>query len=253
MRPSFRVRALVFVLAVLAPAPVLLAACSGGDETLLTQPDRTRSTPQFVPPAETFARYLHATARGDAAGAWALLSSDSRRRLGPSLAAFRENGFRGLARRARPFRRGFRIVVADRITQRWGLAAATAGGSVYGSALRLDDRRWSVEIGGPVRIEPVRPEPRERVRWRTQIAAEVKADEAIEEAHVWLDGRALPSLGGGPTARALTMFGESGELTTGRHSAVAFAATRTGARAYAWSFTARARNGKPVKPTFGPA
>jgi hypothetical protein len=239
----------------------LLAGCSGDDpESATTTATQTTSTTtgsttsQLLGPDETFARFLRAASRRDVARTWALLSPGSRRRLGPTLPAFRADGSRTLARETRGFRDGFRVVVAGRIAERWGLAAATKGAAAYGSALRLDRRRWTVELGGPVRIESVRPEPGERVSGRTQIAAEVKARAAIEDAGLWLNGSALPARGGGLTPKALTMFADSGHLASGRHSAVAFAATAGGAAVLAWTFTSRGRSGgSEPPPPIGPA
>jgi hypothetical protein len=237
----------------------VLAGCSGGEDpdpaASGTTGTTTASASGLVGPEETFARFIRASARRDADGVWALMSPGSRRRLGPTLAAFRAGEFRALARETRRLRDGFRVVLAGRITERWGLAAATRGSAAYGSALRLDGLRWSVELAGPISIEAVRPEPGERVRGRTQIAAEVKAGARIEDAGLWLDGRALPARGGGsPDHTALTMFADSGPLAGGRHSAVAFAATRGAARVYAWTFRARATKGEqPQPPPVGPA
>ena len=244
----------------------LLAGCSGDDpesattaaakttSTTTSTTTTTTSTSDLLGPDETFARFLRAASRRDVARTWALLSPGSRKRLGPTMAAFRADGSRTLARETRGFRDSFRVIVAGRITERWGLAAATKGAAAYGSALRLDGRRWSVELGGPVRVESVRPEPGERVSGRTQIAAEVKARTAIEDAGLWLNGSALPARGGGLTPKALTMFADSGDLAAGRHSAVAFAATAGGASVLAWTFTSRGRSGgSEPPPPIGPA
>lgn len=244
--------------ALVATAIVLVspAACGGGADEGETRTSPRQAAPRaaLLGPDETFTEFVRAAARGRARAAWALLSPGSRRRYGPTFSRFRADGFRRLRRRARPFRGSFDVVLAGRITERWGLAAATAGEATFGSALRIDRRRWTVELGGPIRVEAVRPEPGERVTTRTQIAAEVKAGARIEEAGLWLDGRALPARGGGLEPDALTMFAESGDLAPGRHSAVAFTSTARNAVALAWTFTARGTKAQRREPApLGPA
>lgn len=242
-------------------AVVLCAGCGDdGGEDAATTPDTATTTGtgtttvELVGPAETLSDFIQVAARGNAAATWALLSPATKRRHGPALAAFRRSKARELERQLRAFRRRFDVQVAGRITEHFGFGAATAGTEAFATALRLDGQEWSVELGGPIRIEAVRPEPGERVTRRTQVAAEVKAGAAIEDAGLWLDGRALPARGGGLTNRALTMFADTGTLETGRHSAVAFAATASHATAYAWAFTARGGSGGDDEtPPVGPA
>ena len=249
--------------AAVACATLVVALCAGcgedGGEDAATTPGTTTTstttTVELVGPAETLSDFIRVASRGNAAATWALLSPATKQRYGPTLAAFRRGKARELERQLRAFRRTFDVQVAGRITELHGFGAATAGAKAFGTALRLDGQEWSVELGGPVRIEAVRPEPGERVMRRTQVAAEVKAGAPIEDAGLWLDGRALPARGGGLTNRAITMFADTGTLEPGRHAAVAFAATASHATAYAWPFTARGGSGgdDDGTPPVGPA
>jgi hypothetical protein len=160
---------------------------------------------------------------------WQRLSAPSRRLLGPGQAAFRRGPARGLAQELSGLGRRNRLFLSQTITPSVAVA------------LRRERGIWRVELGSPVQIEPLRPKPGETVRRRTQLAAEVTAGAPVVEAGLWLDGRAFPSRGGGPTPNALTMFGETSRLTRGLHSVVAFASTTAAATARAWAFRAVVR------------
>jgi hypothetical protein len=172
---------------------------------------------------------------------WRRLSAPSRRLLGPGLAAFRRESARGLAQELSELGRRNRPFLSQAITASFAVAAVGDGSSVFAAALRLERGVWRVELGSPLQIEPLRPKPGERVKRRTQLAAEVRAGAPVVEAGLWLDGRAFPSRGGGPTPNALTMFGETSRLTPGPHTVVAFASTTASATARAWAFRAVVR------------
>jgi hypothetical protein len=172
---------------------------------------------------------------------WQRLSAPSRRLLGPGQAAFRRGPARGLAQELSGVGRRNRLFLSQTITPSFAVAAVRNGPRVYAAALRRERGIWRVELGSPVQIEPLRPKPGETVRRRTQLAAEVTAGAPVAEAGLWLDGRAFPSRGGGPTPNALTMFGETPRLTPGLHSVVAFASTTAAATARAWAFRAVVR------------
>jgi hypothetical protein len=169
---------------------------------------------------------------------WDRLSTPTRQRLGPTLTGFRRRAVRGLERELASLGQRHELLLSETITPSFAVAAVGRGNRAYAAALRLEDGLWRIELGSPVRIDPLRPKPGERVARRTQLAAEVKAGTAIVEAGLWLDGVAFPSRGGGPSANALTMFGETSTLERGPHFAIAFASTQANASARAWAFRA---------------
>jgi hypothetical protein len=224
------------------------AGCSGQDdeaespppppepaaEELLSEIERTR-------PGVVLQDFVRAAARRDEARLWERLSEPSRRRLGPTETGFRRGAARALEQELGPLGRRHELVLSQAITPTFAVAAVARGSTVYAAALRLERGLWRVELESPVGIEPLRPKPGETVSRRTQLAAEVTAGSPILEAGLWLDGVAFPSRGGGPTANALTMFGETRTLSRGRHTVVAFASTAAHATARAWPFQAKVR------------
>jgi hypothetical protein len=235
-----------------ASMALLVAGCAGGDgEGGKTSPDPPPATEaleemlrdvELVRPGVVLRDFVRAAARRDERRMWERLSAPTRRRLGPKLGGFRRGAARGLERELAALGRRPELILSERITQTFAVAAVArqSGGvnEAYAAALRLEGGLWRVELGSAVRIRPLRPEPAERVPRRTQLAAEVTARETILEAGLWLDGRAFPTRGGGAIPSALTMFGEASALSPGTHSVVAFASTGTNAAAHAWTFRA---------------
>jgi hypothetical protein len=169
------------------------------------------------------------------------LSPPRRGRLRPSLGAFRQGAAKNLEQELEALGAN-ELLLSQTISPPFAVAAVALGSSVYAAALRLEKGVWRVELEAPLELDPLRPKPGETVKRRTLLAAEVKAGTPILEAGLWLDGRAFPSRGGGPTRNAtrnaLTMFGEADRLRNGAHSVVAFASTAAHAAARAWSFRA---------------
>jgi hypothetical protein len=181
---------------------------------------------------------------------WCLLSKPTQRRMGPTYDRFRSKAATELARRVGPYARlGFRVVLAQRITAAFAVAAVAARRTAerrgeyaaFAAALRRAGTRWRLELGGPIRIEAVRPLPGERVQERTQLAAEVVAQKSIDQAGLWFDGIAFDARGAASTdGRSMTMWGEAPQpLRRGGHSVVAFAAAGSSASAIAWAFSVR--------------
>jgi hypothetical protein len=132
------------------------------------------------------------------------------------------------------------VVLAQRITERFALVVVARGPRAFAAALRRSGGRWHVRLGRAVFLHAVRPNPGERVRRRTQIAADVAANAPIVEAGLWLDGLAVPANGGGLNRRRLTMWQEAPQpLRRGRHVVVAYANTEADASALAWTFVVR--------------
>jgi hypothetical protein len=228
-----------------AVAVLLAAACSGeSGDTEPRQPPRETAAQELLGeiekarPGVVLQDFIRAAARRDERRMWDRLSRPSRRRLGPTLTRFRRRAVRGLENDLAPLGRRNELLLSETITASFAVAAVGRANRAYAAALRLEDGLWRIELASPVRIEPLRPKPGETVVRRTQLAAEVKAGTAIVEAGLWLDGVAFPSRGGGPSANALTMFGETSTLDRGPHFAIAFASTQANATARAWAFRA---------------
>jgi hypothetical protein len=205
-----------------APEPV---------EELLDEVERTR-------PGVVLRDFVRAAARGDERRMWNRLSAPTRERLGPTLGTFRSGVAPALERELEAIGRRHELILSQTITPRFAVAAVGRENRAYAAALRLENGLWRVELDSPIDVQPLRPEPGERVSRRTQLAAEVEAGTPIVEAGLWLDGIAFPSRGGGQTPSQLTMFGETSTLARGWHSVVAFASTAANASARAWTFRA---------------
>jgi hypothetical protein len=223
----------------------LLVACSGEAD------DRAEPPPPPPPPAEVdellaevertrpgvvLRDFVRAAAKGDERRMWERLSAPTRRRFGPSIAGFVRGAAPILRDELRAIGRRPELILSQAIAPPFAVAAVAGAGRVYAAALRQEGGLWRLELGSSVQVEPLRPKPGETVARRTQLAAEVRAGTPIIEAGLWLDGLAFPTRGGGPTASALTMFGETSGLRRGHHSVVAFASTSASATARAWAF-----------------
>ena len=237
-------------------AAALAVACTG----CASQDERTDSVAASSPvpasarlddrsdPGRALEAFAAAAHERNAEAMWALLSRPSRMRLGPSLEEFRHAAATRLQRTVgRVGGPSSQLVLAVRITTRWAVAAAERARlpyAVYAAALRREGGAWKLELADPLRVRALRPEPAERLaRAHGMVAAEFKAQGAIAEAGVWLDGQAIPTRGGGPTPAYLTAYGDSGPLEPGRHSVVAFASTNRHAAALAWMFHIRMAGG----------
>jgi hypothetical protein len=226
-------------------AVLVAAGCSGENgETESRQPPPDTAAQELLAeiestrPGVALQDFVRAAARRDDRRMWDRLSMPTRNRLGPTLTGFRRRAVRGLERELASLGRRHELLLSETITPSFAVAAVGRANRAYAAALRLEGGLWRIELGSPVRIDPLRPKPGETVARRTQLAAEVKAGTAIVEAGLWLDGVAFPSRGGGPSANALTMFGETSTLDRGPHFAIAFASTQANASARAWAFRA---------------
>jgi hypothetical protein len=236
-------------LARLVGCALLLTGCLHTDEAK----DRTRSPTQSAPPqqqvgtpAEVLKAFVEAAGENPRA-MWSMLSHRTRNSFGGSFTRFRD-------RRAHEVEETVAalslvestVLLQQRITGTWAVAALAGeqiveGRSVhlaYAAALRFEGRAWKIELTNRVLIEPLRPEPGERLARRTQLAAQIDAARPIEEAGLWLDGDALRTRGGGTSSHSQTMFAESGRLATGPHFVIAFASAGNDAAALAWTFRA---------------
>lgn len=214
-----------------------------------TETAPTTTAPEPFPattPGRVLTRFVRAAGADDLEAMWELLSVPSQRRLGASLEIFRTGAGRNLATELGRFVRGrSRVFLEEPITGTFAVAAfggRTAVGNrrpfaSYAVALRLEDGGWRVELGGPVEIRPLGPDPGETQSGPFQLAAGVKANAPIVEGGLWLDGQALPGRTAGNRPSEVTMFTDSqGRIPAGPHAVIAFAATFADASALAWNF-----------------
>lgn len=243
---------------------VLAPACSGDDEggpasapptTAETQTESSTGVtepPESVvapPPGPTFERFVAAARAEDIETMWALLSTPSRERLGPTLAEFRDGRARRLVTQLGSFVEGrSALFLNEQVSAEFALAAfggrqtirGKARRGAYAAALRFEEGEWKLEFGGPVELEALEPDPGEVENENVQVAAGVAADAAILEGGLWLDGDAVPGESGGSDDRHITFFSDPvTDLDPGPHAAVAFASTSDDASALAWLFSVR--------------
>lgn len=231
------------------------APTTGGTETDTGATETTPPEPEPFPevtPGPILQRFVRAAAANDSDAMWRLLSIPSQRRLGPTPAQFRNGAGARLARQVGVFIPGrSRVFLEEPITALFAVAAYGGRTSVgegqpfgtYAAAMRREEDGWRIELGGPVQLDPLGPDPGEVASGAFQVAAGIEANAGIIEAGVWLDGQAVPGRASGAgDARRLTIFGESTDrIPRGPHAVVAFASTFAEASALAWMFTYRAK------------
>lgn len=241
------------------------AACSGGDEpepasapsptaATETDPDPSGATspPESVVaplPGPTLEEFVAAARAGDVEAMWALLSTPSRERLGPTPAKFQRGQGRRLRANLGSFIEGrSAIFLNEQVSADFAVAAfggrQTVGGKerrgAFAAALRYEDGEWRVELDGPVKLEALVPDPGEVENENAQVAAGVAADSAVLEGGLWLDGEAVGGESGGTDDRHITFYSDPvTDLVQGPHAAVAFASTAHDASALAWLFSVR--------------
>jgi hypothetical protein len=220
----------------------LAGGCGGGKEaevpTTTSAPPRTATT-SADPGRDAIAAFVAAARSSEFDGMWRMLSTPSKARLGPTLARFRNLAAPALARRLRAFR-PFRLVVSERTTPDFGVVAIDGGRGVgvYAAALRLEGTAWKLELGGPVVVRPIGPDPGARENVVAQVAAAVEGPGGVGTAVMYVDGNTeQPQVRG--TATNSTLFANfEPPLPAGRHIVVVFATSGRQASATAWAFTA---------------
>jgi hypothetical protein len=91
-----------------------------------------------------------------------------------------------------------------------------------------------------ISIRPLGPEPGETVGGIPQVAAEIEARTAIENASLFVDGTALDLKEGALSDRRKTVYGAPvSSLSSGRHVVVAAVRAGESAAARAWTFSVR--------------
>jgi hypothetical protein len=247
-------------LSILGAFVLLASACTaGGEDEKAPAPTSIRlaetvpldTTPSLRPalPGDALVRFMAAARAANAEAMWELLSEPTRARLGPALADFRKGAAPRLHRDVGSFLKGrSSLFLAEPITQEFAVAAVRGRrwkegrqeNAAYAAALRLEGSRWKLELGGPIRLRALVPDPGEVQHETARLAAEVKAEATVVEGGLWLDGLGLPGQAGGVDDRTLSMFTDFVHgLAHGPHAAVAFASTDENASALAWMFTLR--------------
>jgi hypothetical protein len=224
--------------AALALLVLALAGCGGGGKTT------TNAVTTVALPTTTTAGdqgkgvidALVAAARAHRTDAvWGMLSTTSKQRLGPTLAAFRRSAGPTLAPLAAlgPYKE----VVSERITPEFGVVAVDDGKEVYALPLRLEGSTWKAELGGPVTIKVLGPQPGSK-GLVAQIGVGVGGPSGVGTAVMYLDGQTEnPKVY--TTATNSTLVSDfDPALPAGRHTVVVFATDGREAAAKAWWFRA---------------
>ena len=219
---------------------LLLAGCGGGEKTAqtTTTPQGTTAAPD--PGKDAVDALLGAAAAGRTEAIWGMLSSDSKQRLGPTLGKFKGGAGGELTDSLGAFRDP-KVIVSERITPEFGVVAIdgrqNGKKSVYAVPLRLEGTTWKLELGGPVKIRVLGPQPGSR-GLVAQIAAAVSGPGGSGSAVMYLDGHTENPKVAGTTSNSTLYANFDEALDPGRHTVVVFASDGRNAGATAWAFTA---------------
>lgn len=237
-------------LAPLALSALLLAGCGGGESAKPTtnespQPPTTMPADPGKDAIQAFVAAAHA---GRADAMWDLLSTASKRRLGPTIARFRTRGAKRLVTDLGSFGR-YHVIVSERITPEFGVVAVdgsqVAEGKrlreVYAAALRLEGEKWKFELGGPVHVRAVGPDPGAHEDVVAQVAAAVSGKGGTGSAVVYVDGLTESPKVYGTASNSTLVVNFEPALDPGRHTVVVFGNVGRDASATGWWFTARRR------------
>jgi len=237
----------------LAALVVALAGCGGSARHTASTVAATATAPATTAPATAAPAdpgkvlvdsFAAAARKGDARALWAMLSTESRSRLGPDFSRFSQKAAHGFYRDLGAFT-SFRTIVSERITPEFGVVAIdgirNGKRAVYAIPLRLQGEQWKVESGGPVVVRPIGPAPGSKGQVVAQVAGAVEGPGGTGTAVMYLDGATLnPEVRG--TASNSTLFANFDQaLDPGRHTVVLFANDGREAAATAWAFTAAKR------------
>jgi hypothetical protein len=203
----------------IALALAALAGCGSGAKKPAADPGR-----------ELLGALILAAGSGDTEALRGLLSAESRDRVGPTALAALQN-------RLRPLAGGYRLVVSERITDTFGLVAAVHQPYAFAAALRKVGAIWRLELGGPVRITPLGPDPGARQVKVRQLAAAVDGAAGKGEALLYLDGFTVPEAKVYRFGQKLSIVANLPiRVARGRHTVVVFAGAAESASALAWTF-----------------
>jgi hypothetical protein len=222
---------------------VLAAGCGGGTSAETNGPTTTAPPATTTPadPGKAAVEAFAAAARsGNADSLWALLSTSSRERLGPTLERFRAGTAAELTEGLGSIER-FRTIVSERITPEFGVIAIegrrNGKPAVYAAALRLEGAQWRFELGGPVSVRPIGPDADAHEPVVAQIAAAVEGPGGTGTAVMYLDGQVVNPEVRGTSVNSTLFANFDPALDPGRHTVVLFASDGREASATAWAFT----------------
>lgn len=234
------------------PVPLLLAvavlAAAGCGGSASTQRQSTATGPAARnDPAATLERFAEAARERNVGALWQLLSLRTRARLGPTLTDFHRRAG-GVERLAGGFtiKDGYATILSEPLGGGSAVAAVgrsarrgSSGPDAFATALRFERGAWRVELGGPLRLRPLLPEPGKTIRTSfPQVALEIRSRTPIAEGGLWLDGVAFSAESGGVNNRWVTIWGRTGvPPEPGEHFVVGFARAGHAGAAVAWSFT----------------
>jgi hypothetical protein len=239
----------------LALLAAVLAGCGGGGKETtsavpLPPPLPTTTTTSGDPGKDAITALVAAAHEGRADAMWSMLSSPTKRRVGP-LARFRAHAAKSLAQQFGSFGH-FRVIVSERITSEFGVVAIDGARmvqgrrerDVYAAALRLEGSAWKFELGSPVRVRAVGPDPGAHEDVVAQIAAAVSGEGGVGSAVIYVDGLTENPKVYGTQRNSTLVVNYEPALDPGRHTVVVFGNVGRDASATAWWFTV-ARKPKP--------
>jgi hypothetical protein len=220
---------------VLLLAGVTLVGCGSDEKAAETTPTFTERDPG----RDVMAAIVAASADDDVETIWNLLSEPSRRRYGPTLEDFeKSDALRDLRRGIAPFEEGeLPIELSQNIGGGFGVVALARGKDAYATPLRREGELWRLELGGPLRIAVLGPDPGTKGEFVNQIGVEVHGPRSGSGVGLlYVDGVTLDakSFSGPNSATIFANFAE--KLKPGVHTVVAYASSGPNAAARAWTF-----------------
>ena len=227
----------------LAPflAVVVLAGCGGGTDAQPTTVETVKlptTTTSGDPGKDAIDAFVAAAKAANTDALWGMLSTDTKKRLGPTLGEFKSGAGGEIADDVGGFG-PYKVIVSERLTPEFGVVAIDDRKRVYAVPLRLEGERWKVELGSPVAIRPIGPDPDAVEPVVAQIAAAVEGPGGAGDAVMYLDGLTeQPQVRGTPSNATLFANFEPA-LDPGRHTVVVAATGGREAGATAWAFTVK--------------
>jgi hypothetical protein len=220
-----------YVAAVLLAA-ALAAGCGGSERlpTILLEPEGPGADREA---GLAVLRFVQAAQSGDRERMHALMSADTRATFGPGTG-------RELADELAGFGKA-RIVLGQALDEGWAVGAVAGSNeegepAAWAAALRLENDRWRVELGG-VFFTRMRPAPLEEADRRPEIRVEAQAGGDVDELRAWIGGKPLRAYAFRRQPFTREIWGRlRTALPEGQHTLVAFASAGETAGAFAWPF-----------------
>ena len=221
---------------ILLVLPLVTVACGGGGGGKTTQ--STSSSRTADPGKAAVGALLHAAQAKNAKAMWALLSTPSQQRLGPTYAAFASRAAPRIEQALVPFENAsVTPFISQSVSQLFGIVAIRSGTKALAFPLRNENSKWKIETPGPITIQVLGPQPGSSSPV-AQIGAEVRSPGVLGDAIVFVDGQPVrPTLA--PGKGNATVFANLAKpLSPGSHIAVVYAEEGKDASALAWTFDA---------------